>query len=89
MPAGAKISTPLFDAVIKTIQIKGSYVGNRKDTAEAVDFFTRGLIKCPIKIVGLSELPEVYKLMEEGKILGRYVLTTTNKRIHAKYDNNE
>ena len=27
-----------------------------------------------IKIVGLSELPEVYKLMEEGKILGRYVL---------------
>ena len=74
LPAGAKISTPVFDAVIKTIQIKGSYVGNRKDTAEAVDFFTRGLIKCPIKIVGLSELPEVYKLMEEGKILGRYVL---------------
>ncbi|EER31030.1 alcohol dehydrogenase 2 [Candida tropicalis MYA-3404] len=74
LPAGSKVSAPVFDSVVKSIQIKGSYVGNRKDTAEAVDFFSRGLIKCPIKIVGLSELPEVYKLMEEGKILGRYVL---------------
>ncbi|KAK6874361.1 Alcohol dehydrogenase 2, partial [Candida tropicalis] len=71
LPAGSKVSAPVFDSVVKSIQIKGSYVGNRKDTAEAVDFFSRGLIKCPIKIVGLSELPEVYKLMEEGKILGR------------------
>ncbi|KAM9886822.1 hypothetical protein OXX69_013588, partial [Metschnikowia pulcherrima] len=41
---------------------------------EAIDFFSRGLIKCPIKIVGLSELPSVYELMEQGKILGRYVV---------------
>ena len=47
-----------------------------------VDFFTRGLIKCPIKIVGLSELPEVYKLMEEGKIFADTSWTTTNKHIH-------
>ncbi|EMG45683.1 ADH2 Alcohol dehydrogenase 2 [Candida maltosa Xu316] len=77
LPAGAKVTAPVFDSVVKSIEIKGSYVGNRKDTAEAVDFFSRGLIKCPIKIVGLSELPEVYKLMEEGKILGRYVLDTS------------
>ena len=55
LPAGSKVSAPVFDSVVKSIQIKGSYVGNRKDTAEAVDFFSRGLIKCPIKIVGLSE----------------------------------
>nr|ADM08008.1 alcohol dehydrogenase [Candida maltosa] len=77
LPAGAKVTAPVFDSVVKSIEIKGSYVGNRKDTAEAVDFFSRGLIKCPIKIVGLSELPEVYRLMEEGKILGRYVLDTS------------
>ena len=76
LPAGSKVTAPVFDAVVKSIEIKGSYVGNRKDTSEAVDFFSRGLIKCPIKIVGLSELPEVFKLMEEGKILGRYVLDT-------------
>ncbi|EMG47886.1 Alcohol dehydrogenase 1 [Candida maltosa Xu316] len=77
LPAGAKVTASVFDAVVKSIEIKGSYVGNRQDTAEAVDFFSRGLIKCPIKIVGLSELPEVFKLMEEGKILGRYVLDTS------------
>ncbi|KAK6462562.1 alcohol dehydrogenase 1 [Scheffersomyces coipomensis] len=74
LPAGAKVVAPVFDAVVKSISIKGSYVGNRADTAEAIDFFTRGLIKCPIKIVTLSELPEVYELMEQGKIVGRYVL---------------
>ncbi|SGZ52407.1 CIC11C00000002197 [Sungouiella intermedia] len=77
LPAGAKVVAPVFDAVVKSISICGSYVGNRADSAEAIDFFTRGLIKCPIKIVGLSELPDVYKLMEEGKILGRYVVDTT------------
>lgn len=77
LPAGAKVVAPVFDAVVKSISICGSYVGNRADSAEAIDFFSRGLIKCPIKIVGLSELPEVYKLMEEGKILGRYVVDTT------------
>ena len=77
LPAGAKVSAPVFDAVVKSIQIKASYVGNRKDTQEAVDFFNRGLVKCPIKIAGLSELPEILKLLEEGKILGRYVVDTS------------
>ena len=77
LPAGAKVSAPVFDAVVKSIEIKASYVGNRKDTQEAVDFFTRGLVKCPIKIAGLSELPEILKLLEEGKILGRYVVDTS------------
>ncbi|KGK35192.1 hypothetical protein JL09_g5658, partial [Pichia kudriavzevii] len=63
--------------VVKSIEIKGSYVGNRKDTAEALDFYTRGLVKSPFKIVGLSELPKVFELMEQGKILGRMVLDTS------------
>lgn len=59
------------------ITIKGSYVGNRCDTAEALDFFNRGLINAPFKIVGLSELQKVYDLMHEGNIAGRYVLDTS------------
>ena len=55
------------------IRIQGSYVGNRQDTAEAIDFFRRGLINAPYKVVGLSELPHVFELMEQGKIAGRYV----------------
>ncbi|ODV86355.1 hypothetical protein CANARDRAFT_197115 [[Candida] arabinofermentans NRRL YB-2248] len=77
LPAGAVCESSVFEHVIKSIQIKGSYVGNRQDTAEAIDFFSRGLVKSPIKIVGLSELDSVYKLMEEGKIVGRYVLDTS------------
>jgi len=77
LPAGAFLKAPVFESVIKMIQIRGSYVGNRKDTSEALDFFRRGLIKAPYKIVGLSELQHVYDLMRKGQIAGRYVLDTS------------
>jgi propanol-preferring alcohol dehydrogenase len=77
LPANAKISAPVFDTVVRMINIRGSYVGNRADTAEAIDFYRRGLIKVPFKTVGLSKLQDVYKLMEEGKIAGRYVVDTS------------
>jgi propanol-preferring alcohol dehydrogenase len=59
------------------ITIKGSYVGNRKDSAEAIDFFARGLIKSPYKVMGLSELNKVYDMMKKGAIVGRIVLDTS------------
>ncbi|KAF2716005.1 GroES-like protein [Polychaeton citri CBS 116435] len=77
LPAGAYLRAPVFESVIKMITIKGSYVGNRADTSEALDFYRRGLIKCPFKTVGLSELPHVYELMEKGQIAGRYVVDTS------------
>ncbi|RCK66422.1 Alcohol dehydrogenase 2 [Candida viswanathii] len=77
LPAGGKLTAPLFESVARSIQIRTTCVGNRKDTAEAIDFFVRGLIKCPIKVAGLSELPEIFDLMEQGKILGRYVVDTS------------
>ncbi|KAJ5665454.1 uncharacterized protein N7477_007902 [Penicillium maclennaniae] len=74
LPANAFLKAPVFDSVVKMINIKGSYVGNRQDGVEAVDFFARGLIKAPFKTVPLEKLPEVFELMEQGKIAGRYVL---------------
>lgn len=74
LPAKARISAEVFPTVVRMITIKGSYVGNRLDTQEAIDFFKRGLINAPFKTAKLSELKEVFKLMEEGKIVGRYVL---------------
>merc|ERR1712000_407702 len=47
LPAGAYLRAPVFESVIKMITIKGSYVGNRADSAEAIEFFRRGLIKAP------------------------------------------
>ena len=77
LPAHAELRAPVFDTVVRMIQIRGSYVGNRQDTAEALDFFERGLIKAPYKVVGLSELQKVYNLMSEGKVVGRYVVDTS------------
>lgn len=77
LPPNASIKAPVFETVIKMITIKGSYVGNRQDTAEAIDFFARGLIKAPYKVVGLSELQSVYDMMHNMTIVGRYVVDTS------------
>ncbi|KAL1303539.1 hypothetical protein AAFC00_006912 [Neodothiora populina] len=77
MPAGAFLRAPVFETVVRMINIKGSYVGGRKDTSEAVDFYRRGLIHVPFKTVGLSELQSVYDLMAANKIIGRYVVDTS------------
>lgn len=65
LPAGAYLRAPVFETVIGVKTIKGSYVGNRKDTSEAIDFFRRGLIKAPFKTIGMSELQKVYDLMRK------------------------
>lgn len=77
LPAGAVCKSEVFHQVVKSISIVGSYVGNRADTREALDFFARGLVKSPIKVVGLSTLPEIYEKMEKGQIVGRYVVDTS------------
>lgn len=77
LPPGAYLKASVFSTVINMITIKGSYVGNRQDTEEAIEFYRRGIISAPFKVMGLSQLPEVYKMMEEGKIAGRIVLDTS------------
>jgi alcohol dehydrogenase, propanol-preferring len=74
LPAGAKIQAPVFESVTRMIRIQCSYVGNRKDSAEAIEFFRRGLINAPFKTVDLKELPNIYEMMHQGKIAGRYVV---------------
>lgn len=63
MPANAFLKAPVFTTVVKMIDIRGSYVGNRQDANEAVDFFARGLIKAPFKKASLEDLPKVFELM--------------------------
>ncbi|KAL5342973.1 alcohol dehydrogenase 3 [Aspergillus crustosus] len=74
LPADAFLKAPVFSTVVRMINIKGSYVGNRQDGVEALDFFARGLINAPFKKAPLKDLPKIFELMEQGKIAGRYVL---------------
>ena len=73
LPAGAKVIAPVFESVVKMITIRASYVGNRKDSAEAIELFRRGGIKAPFKVIGLSELQKVYDLMVSVGFLALYV----------------
>ena len=50
LPAGAVIKSEVFSHVVKSINIKGSYVGNRADTREAINFFANGHVHSPIKV---------------------------------------
>ncbi|CAR26277.1 hypothetical protein ZYGR_0H00850 [Zygosaccharomyces rouxii] len=77
MPAGAVCKSEVFDQVVRSTKIVGSYVGNRADTREALDFFARGLVHAPINVVPLSTLPEIFEKMEKGQIIGRYVVDTS------------
>ncbi|KAL9625456.1 MAG: hypothetical protein Q9160_000519 [Pyrenula sp. 1 TL-2023] len=74
LPAGAEIKAPVFESVVRMINIKGSYVGNRKDTSEALEFFRRGVIDTPFKTMELKDLQKVYDMMNKGEIIGRIVL---------------
>ena len=77
LPGGAYCKSEVFSHVVKSYSIVGSYVGNRADTREALDFFARGLVKSPIIIAPLSDLPEIFDKMEKGQIAGRYVVDTS------------
>nr|AAP51039.1 alcohol dehydrogenase 1 [Kluyveromyces wickerhamii] len=77
LPKGAQAKSDVFSQVVKSISIVGSYVGNRADTREALDFFSRGLVHAPIKIVGLSELASIYDKMSKSQVVGRYVVDTS------------
>lgn len=77
LPPEATISVPVFEVVVKMLTIKGSYVGNRADANEAVQFFRQGLVTVPTKVVPLSKLCDIYELMSSGKVDGRYVVDTS------------
>lgn len=57
------LENPVFDSVDRMINIKGSYVSNRQDGEEAIDFFARGLINAPFKMAPLEDLPRIFQLM--------------------------
>ncbi|KAH8929043.1 GroES-like protein [Atractiella rhizophila] len=74
LPPAAKVSADVFFTVFDSKKLVGSYVGNRQDAEEALDLAAAGRVKCLYKVLPLSELPNVYKDMHDGKVAGRIVL---------------
>jgi propanol-preferring alcohol dehydrogenase len=65
---------PLFDIVADCISIRGSFVGNREDLAEALRFAADGKVKADIELQPLAAINDVFKRLEHGDVAARVVL---------------
>ncbi|GAA5862223.1 hypothetical protein JCM8547_007775 [Rhodosporidiobolus lusitaniae] len=74
LPPDTYIKANVFWTVFKALRIVGSYVGNRQDAIEALDFAARNKVKPQIVVEPLENLESVYHRMEKGAISGRIVL---------------
>ncbi|CAD5232651.1 unnamed protein product [Bursaphelenchus xylophilus] len=74
LPKDAKVPVDVFSTVTRSVTVKGSYVGSRQDTDDALKFLQRGQIKIPIKVLPLESLTEVFDNMINHQVTGRVVL---------------
>ncbi|GAA6061587.1 hypothetical protein JCM10212_004337 [Sporobolomyces blumeae] len=74
LPPDTFVRANVFFTVFYSKRIVGSYVGNRQDAVEALDFAARGKVSPRIEVVPLSKLADVYERMEKGQLAGRVVL---------------
>jgi propanol-preferring alcohol dehydrogenase len=65
---------PLFEVVANCITIRGSFVGNREDMAEALAFAAEGKVKADIELQPLSAVNDVFDRLERGEVAARVVL---------------
>ncbi|KAJ5669023.1 hypothetical protein N7462_010093 [Penicillium macrosclerotiorum] len=85
LPPG-KMSTDIFAMVTQKVNIKGSYVGNRHETEEALAIMVRAGFKLQSKVVDFDNLTKVYDLMEKGtrsNILGIHSPLSNHIRTNA------
>jgi propanol-preferring alcohol dehydrogenase len=64
----------IFSTVLLGLTVRGSIVGTRKDMAEALDFFARGLVDPTYTVRPLADINDIFTEMENGTIDGRVVM---------------
>uniref|UniRef100_A0A1I7UBW4 alcohol dehydrogenase n=1 Tax=Caenorhabditis tropicalis TaxID=1561998 RepID=A0A1I7UBW4_9PELO len=74
LPKDSQILVNTTLLIFNSITIKGSLIGSRLDTDEALDFVSRGVVKVPLEFVRLEDVPIVYEKMKEGKVNSRVVV---------------
>jgi alcohol dehydrogenase, propanol-preferring len=78
IPPG-EFPTPLFDVVAKCITIRGSFVGSRRDMAEALAFAADGKVKAHVELQPLSAINTVFERLSRGEVPSRVVLDFSNR----------
>ena len=77
LPPG-EFPVPLFEVVSNCITIRGSFVGNRRDMAEALAFAADGKVKADIELQPLSAINDILNRLEHGKVASRVVIDFAN-----------
>lgn len=67
LPPG-ELQMPIFDVVLKRVNIRGSIVGTRKDLAEAIAFAAAGKVAATIEKADLSNIYDALSRLETGNI---------------------
>lgn len=65
---------PLFDVVANCITVRGSFVGTRRDMAEALAFAADGKVKADIELQPLSAINSVFDRLARGEVPSRVVI---------------
>ncbi len=65
---------PLFDVVANCITVRGSFVGTRRDMAEALAFAAEGKVKADIELQPLSAINTVFERLTRGEVPSRVVI---------------
>jgi propanol-preferring alcohol dehydrogenase len=73
LPPG-EFPTPLFEVVANCITIRGSFVGNRMDMAEALAFAAEGKVKADFELQPLSAINDVLGRLKKGEVASRVVI---------------
>ncbi|EEP78079.1 conserved hypothetical protein [Uncinocarpus reesii 1704] len=60
--------------VFKNMSVVGTLVGSMKDTARALDFAKRGLLKPIYEKWPIERMPEAVEKLRRGQVAGRYVV---------------
>jgi alcohol dehydrogenase, propanol-preferring len=76
LPPG-EFPVPLFDIVANCVTIRGSFVGNRNDMAEALSFAAGGKVKADIELQPLSAINQIFDRLGHGDVPSRVVLDFT------------
>jgi propanol-preferring alcohol dehydrogenase len=78
LPPG-DVPLPLFDVVANCITVRGSFVGNREDMAEALAFAAQGKVKADIELQPLLAINGVFTRLQHGEVPSRVVLDFQGK----------
>ena len=78
LPPG-DVPLPLFDVVANCITVRGSFVGNREDMAEALAFAAQGKVKADIELQPLLTINDVFARLQHGEVPSRVVIDFQNE----------